>query len=128
MKFEVSEKFKTTKKEEQILELLEEQFRKVSKKVTNEGKEINAELIEASFFYWFRKDTSKIKLSKKETGYLCVADVNYTTSVMFWIACIILIWTAVGTLIPIIAYFYQKKTVREAIEKVLRRVKDEVEE
>ena len=34
MKFEVSERFKTSKSEEQALELLEEQFKKVSKKVS----------------------------------------------------------------------------------------------
>jgi hypothetical protein len=128
MKFEISEKFKTDKKEEQILEVLEEQFKKVSRRVTKNGKEIEAKLIEATFFYWFRSDTTNIRLSKKDTGYLCIADVEYNPSVIFWVGCIFLLLTAVGLLIPIIAYLYHKKVVREAIEKVLRRVKDEVEE
>jgi hypothetical protein len=128
MKFEISEKFKTGKNEEQILEVLEEQFRKVSRKVTKDGKEIKAKLIEATFLYWFRSDTTNIRLSKKDTGYLCIADVEYKPSVVFWLGCILLLMTAVGLLIPIVAYLYHKKVVREAIEKVLRRVKDEVEE
>ena len=133
MKFEVSERFKTSKSEAQILESLEEQFRKISNKVSrNDGESVGSsiviESIEATFGSINRKDITEVKISKKESGYLCVADVTYNPSVMFWILLIILLFTWIGWLIPIGMYLYHKKIVQEAIEKVLSRVKDEVED
>ena len=112
MKFEVSERFKTSKSEEQALELLEEQFKKVSKKVSRKGNEIIVESIEATFGSINRKDITVVKLSKKESGYLCVADVTYNPSVAFWVLCILLLFTWVAWLIPIGMYLYHKKIVR----------------
>lgn len=129
MKFELNEKVKTNKNEGAVLEILEEQFRKVSDSTRIEGKELIVRSIHASFYSFVCSDKTEVRISKKENGYLCVADTNYCPSIWFWILFILGFFIAgLGTIIDVIAYFYQKKVVRDTIVDVLRGVKNEVED
>lgn len=127
MKFEVSERIRTSEPKERVLGEIEAQFRKISEKISRSGEVITAKSIEASFGSINRKDVSVISLRDKEDGFLCVADVNYRPSAAFWIIILISIWTYVFWLIPIVFYLIQKKSVRAAIEDALRGVKNEFE-
>jgi len=129
MKFEISEKVKTAKNEAAVMESLEEQFRKVSNSTRNEGNGLEVYSIHASFYSFVCSNKTDVKISKKENGFLCVANTNYSPSILFWILLIIgLFFAGIGTLLDLIAYFYQKKVVRDAIVDVLRAVKNEIED
>jgi len=126
MKYEVSERIRTPKSEEELLELLESKFKKVSESVQRSGQKIVAKSIDASFGSINRKDETIVSLRKQDDGWLIVADVNYRPSVAFWIILIVTIFTYVFWLIPITFYLLQKKTVKEGIEECFQHVKNEL--
>lgn len=113
---------------DEVLKILENQFEKISVSVKKEKDGLIVKSIEATFGSINRSDITKIDLKKKNNGYLCIAKVKYKPSFMFWVFFLLLFTTAVGWLIPIGFYLYQKKTVSEAIEKTFKRLKDEVED
>ena len=125
MRFEISERITTKSAKADILRILEEQFRKVADTVERSGEKIIVKSIEASFGSINRKDTTTVEIRINNEGYLFVADVNYRPSGCFWAIILITLFTTVGWLIPIIFYFYQRKTVQESIKDVFSRVKDE---
>jgi hypothetical protein len=93
MRFEVSERIRTTRSQEELLAVLEDQFKKVSDSVHRAGKTIEAKSIEASFGSINRSDTTIISLRKVDDGWLVVAEVHYRPSVAFWIILIITLFT-----------------------------------
>jgi hypothetical protein len=125
MRFEVSEQIHTRRDTRSIVNALDIQLRKVSR-VARQGDVITASAIEASFGSINRHDRTVFTVQPVEAGVLCVADVTYRPSVMFWIFFILGLF-AYGLLfwIPIIFYVVQKKTVRSAITDVFARVKNE---
>lgn len=125
MKFEVSEKIISKVNKAIILDSLEEQFRKTSQSVVKSGEYLEAISIEASFGSINRSDNSIIKINGIENGYLLIAEVNYRPSVVFWIFIIIGLFTYIFWLLPIVFYLLQKQTVRENIENIFRRIKNE---
>lgn len=127
MKFEISQTFRTNRSKQEVVSFLEGQLRRVSGRVTRSGDTVTAKSIEASFGSINRADSSVFSVREKEAGYICIADVNYRPSVVFWILFIALLFTWVLWLIPIVFYLVQKKTVRSAIADVFARVKDEFE-
>ncbi len=126
MKFEVSERIATSAGKEELLKTLEEQFKKVSQNAQQHGDALVVKLIEASFFYPVRIDTTTVELRDVDDGFLAVASVQYRPSFLFWIFFIIgiFLWL-VGWLVPVGIYYFQKKTVREGIQEVFTRVKNE---
>lgn len=128
MKFEVSERIRTTKSQEELLLALEGQFKKISESVQRAGQIIEAKSIEASFGSINRADTTVISLRKADDGWLVVAEVNYRPSVAFWIILIITLFTWVFWLIPIAFYILQKNSVRTAISECLLRIKNEFDQ
>lgn len=125
MKFEVSEKIISKANKTVILDSLEEQFRKISQSVVKSGEHLEAISIEASFGSINRSDNSNIKINVIENGYLLIAEVNYRPSIIFWIFIIIGLFTYIFWLLPIAFYLLQKQTVRENIENIFRRIKNE---
>ena len=128
MGYEVSQRFKTRREPRAVMDLLEDQFRKVAKRVVREGDHIVARTVAGSMIP-LGKNYSVIRLARKDDGYLCVADVNYTQSFGLALAFFILLFLWVIPAVVLVALFYLgKKPVREAVERVLARVRDEVED
>lgn len=125
MRFEVSERIRTNKGQDELLAALEEQLRKISESVQRSGPSIEAKSIEASFGSINRSDTTVVSLKKTEDGWLVLADVHYRPSVAFWIILIITLFTYVFWLLPIAFYLLQKNTVRTAIVECFQRIRNE---
>ena len=125
MHFDVTERIQTKQAKNDVLNSLEAQFRKTSSKTTKKGDILVVETINPTFGSINRADVTTISLEQKDDGFFINAAVNYKTSVMFWIIFCLSIFTTIGWLIPIIFFFYQKKTVKTAIEEILNRTKNE---
>lgn len=125
MTFEISERFASTATEQQVLAFLKESFQKVSEGIVDNGNSITAKQINATFGSINRSDETTVSVSRREVDLLMVASVNYKPSMAFWIIFIICLFSTVGWLIPLVFYFYQKKTVREAVEEVFARTRNE---
>lgn len=128
MRFEVSERIKTSKSEAELLTALDAQFNKISGSTNRAGQTIIAKAIEASFGSINRSDTTTISLRKMDDGWLVLADVHYRPSFAFWVILIVTLFTTIGWIIPIAFYLLQKKTVREAIVECFQRIKNEHEQ
>ena len=128
MRFEISEQIRTRQDRAAVVNALEIQLRKVSRKVERSGDTLTASAIEASFGSINRFDRTIVQIQRKDAGFLCVADVTYRPSVFFWIFFVMglfayfLLWWP-----PIIFYLIQRRTVRSAIADVFARVKNEFE-
>ena len=128
MRFEASERVRTTRPQEELLSVLEQQFRKISEGVRRAGQTIEARSIEASFGSINRSDTTTISLREADDGWLVVAEVHYRPSVAFWIILILTLFTWVLWLLPIAFYLIQRTAVRTAISEILSRVKNEFDQ
>jgi hypothetical protein len=125
MRFEISERIITSVEKNQILLAAENQFKKTSHSVRNQGNNLVIESIDTSFGSINRSDTTTIDLQDLEDGYLLTANVYYRPSVAFWILLIILLFTYVLWLIPIAFYLIQKNTVRDCIQNIFQNIKNE---
>jgi len=125
MRFEVSERITTTADKKDLVIKLTEQFNKISRAVIINDGVIEVKGIEASWGSINRSDTTRITINQCDGGYLLVADVHYRPSVALWIFFIILLFTYILWIMPIIFYIIQKNTVRNAIEHVFKRVANE---
>lgn len=125
MRYEVSERITTNADSSVLLSALEEQFKKISESTSRVGSVIEVKDIDASFGSINRSDTTQVTIKPIDGAFLIVGDVHYRPSVWFWIIMVILIWTAIFWLLPIIFYLVQKKTVRTGIEETFQRVKNE---
>lgn len=128
MKFEVSERIRTHTTEEELLQALEPQFKKISENAQRSGRTIIAKSIEASIGSINRNDTTTISLRRLDDGWLVIADVHYRPSVAFWIILVITLFTYIFWLVPLVFYLLQKTTVRTAIEECFQRVKNEFDQ
>jgi hypothetical protein len=128
MRFEISERIATSVSCDKLLGSLEEQFRAIAVTTARHGNSITVESIEASFGSINRNDTTVVEVKSPDNGkYLLTASVHYRPSVAFWIILVITLFTYIFWLIPIAFYIFQKNTVREGIQQVFRRIKDEYE-
>lgn len=125
MKFEISERIRTLKPQDELITALEKQFRKVAESTQRTGQTIEVKSIEASFGSINRKDTTVVSINKADDGWLVVADVHYRPSTAFWIILIITLFTYVFWILPIAFYLLQKNTVKSTITECLLRVKNE---
>jgi hypothetical protein len=128
MRFEVSERIKTSKSQEELLSFLEAQFKKISESANRSDTTIKVKSIEASFGAINRDDSADISLKKSEDGWLLVSDVNYKPSAMFWVFFIVGLFSWVFWLLPIGFYLYQKDAVKGAISDCFQRVRNEFEQ
>jgi hypothetical protein len=127
MRFEVSDRIRTTKTKNEILDALEEQFRKVSLSIRRSNQTIEAKSIEATFGSVNRTDRTIVSLRQVPDGWVMVANVDYHPSQWFWILLVLLIFTYFGWVFPIAFYLLHKKNVRSAIEDCFQRVKVELD-
>ena len=125
MRFEVSERIYSEEKASVLLEALRRQFVKISDSTFLVGQVVKVEGIHTSFGSINRNDTTNVSIEPVKGAYLIVADVHYRPSTWFWVLLIILLFTAVGWLIPIVFYLLQKNIVRTEIEYCFKRIKDE---
>lgn len=126
MQFEVSERINTDRSETEVMDHALIQFKKVSGNTKlNADGEIVAKAIEATFGSANRADTTVVSVRKVEDGLLMVADVHYRPSIWFWFWLIVLAFTYIGWILPIVFYLTQKSAVRKAIESCLQRVSNE---
>ncbi len=128
MKFEVSERIRTSKSQDEVLNSLESQFKKVARGTSRKGQVLAAVSIEASFGSINRKDTTVVEVERAEDGWLLVAKVDYRPSVAFWIIFCITLFSWVLWIVPVGFYLFQKNTVRSAIADCMQRVKNEHEQ
>ena len=128
MRFEVSERIRTSSSQEDLLRVLEDQFRKVSKSAYQSGQTIVANSIEDSFGAVTRKDETVISLRQAEDGWLVIANVSCEPSFAFWVILIITFFTWIFWLLPIGAYFYQKTAIQKTISDCFLRVKNEFDQ
>lgn len=128
MNFELSERFRSSHAPEQVWRTVTEQLQRISARVTTEGDAVVARSVEATFGSINRTDSTRVRLHRKEDGYLLTANVTYRPSGWFWIFFIVtLVTTWVFWVVPLAFYLYQKNTVKNALSGALKRVRDEVE-
>lgn len=126
MNFEVSEKFITNSKKEDILIALEDQFRKVSKCVLRQGDTLVVTSIEhRTFGSPCRSDTTTVSIHDRGDSIVIVGNVYYRPSLWFWGYLILGLFTIVMIVLPIVLYFMQKKTVQTGIQEVFTHIKIE---
>jgi uncharacterized membrane protein YciS (DUF1049 family) len=128
MKFEISERIRRNKSQNELLGFIENQFKKIAENVSCSGQVVYVTSVEASFGSINRSDDSEIKLKKAEGGWLIVADVNYRPSIVFWIYFFIGLFSVAFWVIPLFFYINNKKTVKSAIAECLQRIKSEFEQ
>lgn len=125
MNFDVSRRFSTQASHSQVLSFLEDSFRKTANKVEHNGMTLTVESINATFGSINRSDKTIVEAKEKDGETLVVASVEYKPSGWFWVFLIAGLFTWICWLIPIVFYFYQKDTVKKAIEEVFNRTENE---
>ena len=126
MNFDVSRRFKANVSGGEILNFLESAFRKNAENVSvNPSGCLQVESINATFGSINRNDTTIVEVKEKDGDLLIVANVNYKPSIWYWVFVVCGLFTTIGWLIPVIFYFYQKNTVKTAIEEVFNRTETE---
>ena len=125
MKFTLNERIITNAGKKEILTVLSSHFKKVSESAIQKENLVGVVKIEA-FLDSFRNDLTVIRIKENEDGFLLTAEVDYRPTAWFWLCLILLtLFTFIGELIPLIAYFYQKNTVHNAIQNIFTLVKNE---
>ncbi len=126
MNFDVSRRFKANASQNDIAKFLESSFRKTAQSVLNNDRGIlNVESINATFGSINRNDKTTVEIKEKDGDIVLVANVSYNPSGWFWVFFVCGLFTTVGWLIPVIFYFYQKNTVKTAIEEIFNRTETE---
>lgn len=125
MHFEVSERLITNEPPEAVMEFAQRQFAKISGRTRLERGRLTVRMVEASFGSINRSDVTSVTLQRIGGGYLLVSETDYRPSLWFWVFLIVLLFTYVGWLIPIVFYLYQRGTVKSAIQSAITRVVNE---
>lgn len=127
MRFEEIVTINTKKSRAEIIDIIESKFKKISnrqKRLANDDGLVFIG-INTSFGSGNRYDKTTIFVSKRENGWTIKADVLYRPSLGFWIILILLFFTYIFWLLPIIFYLTQKGTVREEVQRTLNNIKAE---
>lgn len=126
MNFDVSRRFRTNASQNDISQFLEDSFRRTAENVLRNNRGgLEAHSINATFGSINRKDTTIVDIREKDGEVLLVANVSYTASGWFWAFLILGLFTTIGWAVPVIFYFYQKTTVKTAIEEIFNRTESE---
>lgn len=128
MQFETSQKLTSHAPISAVVDVLEEQFRKVAGTVERVGDELVVKDIQATFGSINRSDTTRCTIRTTNGRYLIVAATTYSPTLWFWIFFVCgVLFSFIGTIIPLGFYFWNKKIVQDAINDVLRRVENELD-
>jgi hypothetical protein len=125
MHFEVSERLMTNEPPDAVMEFAQRQFAKIAKSTRLKDGKLTARMVEASFGSINRSDVTGISVQRVGGGYLLVSETDYRPSIWFWLLLIVLLFTYVGWLIPIVFYLYQRGAVRSAIQSAISRIVNE---
>ncbi|MEO6113014.1 MAG: SHOCT domain-containing protein [Sphingomicrobium sp.] len=125
MHFEISERLVTSQSAENILRFAERQMKKVSRKADIKNGKLRVQSIEASFGSINRADDTTITIQQVQGGHIILSETHYRPSFLFWVFFILLLFTYVGWIIPLVFYFHQRGTVRDAIQSCIERIKNE---
>ncbi len=129
MKFQNSQKLVTSASQEQIFSVLEDQFRRVSEHVERMPSVLVVKDIQATFGSINRNDITRISIKPKDGRYTLVSETEYTPSRWFWIFFVLgLLFSLLGSIVPLGFYLWQKTLVKKSIDDVFRRVEDELDE
>lgn len=126
MRFEVSERLKTNKSNKEIILTVERQFKKISQSTFVSKNIVKVKGIEATFGSINRSDETKVRIKKIDGEFLCVADIVYKPSKMFWLFMFIGLFTWVFWLLPIVFYLTHKNSVKDAVKLCLEQIKNEL--
>ncbi len=110
-----------------VIAVLESQLKSRARSVVRANDSITAKKLDATWGSVQRNDVTTFEVRTNGRQSLVVAHVQYKPSAYFWICELFLMFTMLGWIFPLLYYFYQKKTVRKAIDEVLLRVKGECE-
>ena len=125
MNFEISRRFHTQASSADVMNFLEDSFRKSGATVSNNGRTLTVESINATFGSINRNDKTIVEVREKDGDTIIVASVEYKPSIWFWIFFVSLIVTTVAWIIPLAFYLFQKNTVKNGIEEVFNRAETE---
>ena len=125
MHFEISERLVTNQSAENILRFAETQMKKVSGQAILKNGKLRVKSVEASFGSINRTDDTTITVQPVQGGHIILSETNYRPSFVFWILFLILLFTYIGWIIPLIFYFHQRGTVKDAIQSCMERIKNE---
>jgi hypothetical protein len=129
MKFQNSQKLVTKASQEQIFSILEEQFGKVSEHVEKMPNVLVVKDVQATFGSINRNDITRVSIKPKDGRYTLVSETEYTPSRWFWIFFGLgLLFSLIGSIVPVVFYLWQKEIVKKTIDDVFRRVEDELDE
>ena len=126
--FEVSRRIKTNVPLFEIVEMLDDRLSRIAASVVRGEGDFVVKGVNLTFGSINRSDTTTIIVSKKVDGYLCVAQVRFRPSFLFWVFLILGLPTAFGPLISVLIYFHQKSLVRQSFESLFSRIDDEFHE
>ena len=126
MKLEISEIVRGTDPEV-VMDILETELRSVADDVQRSGTQISAgRMVGASSGHINRTDSIFV-LRSSGLQVLLAGQMIYRPSFNYWCWLFVLIFTAFGWVIPILAYLYQMRVAQSAMEQVMRRVMLECE-
>lgn len=128
MQFEVSRRIMTNVPLHQLIQMLDERLHRIAASVERDQGEFVVKGVTQTFGSINRSDVTIISVSKKPDGYLCVAQVRFRPSFLFWVFLILGLPTAFGPLICVLIYFHQKSLVRQSFESLFSRIDDEFHE
>lgn len=128
MKFESSQKLTSNAPVSAIADVLEQQFGKVATSVERVGDDLVVKDIQATFGSINRTDTTRCTIRTTNGRYLIVAETTYSPTLWFWIFFVCgILFSFIGTVIPLGFYFWNKKIVKDTIADVLQRVEHELD-
>lgn len=125
MRFELSERIYTPRTENEVMDTILRNFKRVAETSKVSGHEIISTDVKATFGSINRKDVTKINLEPVQGGFEIVADVRYRPSALFWVFVFVgLPFYAIGWTIPVGFYLYHRRVVRKTIQETLTRIAD----
>ena len=125
MRYELSERIYTSRNENEVMDTILRNFKRVAETSKVSGHEIVVTDVKATFGSINRKDITKINLERVQGGFEIVSDVRYRPSVLFWLFIFFgLIFYGIGWIIPAGFYFWHKGIVKKAIQETLSRIAD----
>lgn len=125
MRYELSERIYTPRRENEVMDAILRNFKRVAETSKVSGHEIVVTDVQATFGSINRKDRTKINVDRINGGYEIVADVRYRPSALFWVFIFFgLIFYGIGWVVPAGFYFWHRSIVRRTMETTLARVAD----
>ncbi|MFA6103616.1 MAG: hypothetical protein WC721_15605 [Victivallaceae bacterium] len=123
----LTERIATKKTEEELLKIIETDFKQISDNTCLKEKVVNAENVKIWDIGTMLNSTTEISLKPCDNGFLIYANANYRASFWLWMFGVIAFFSEPYCLIGIvIIVFLQKKHLSNSIEACFKRIQTEV--